>query len=144
MMGKSAATMRRSSAATWSSSAATGRWMSPSEARIACSLTSARVGERFDPRPHVHEADVDGEHAAIQLPGFGGFPLLLDGAGEPVENAEPLLVAGRRQLERAPQDRLRHDRCALFEEAHAQGLGGPQLPLGGPQRLLEFGDRLVE
>src|SRR5262249_33301027 len=115
MMGKSAATMRRSSAATWSSSAATGRWMSPSEARIAFSLASPRGGGRFPPPPDAHEGDAAGKPAAIQPGGFGGFPLPPEGAGEPVQDAEPLLVAGRRQLERAPQDRFRHDRRALFE-----------------------------
>src|SRR5712692_3491704 len=144
MMGKSAAMMRRSSAATWSSPAATGRWMSPRETRIVCSLISTHVGERFDPRPHVLEADVDGEHAAVQLACFRGLPLLLDRATQPVENAEALLVTRRRQLERASQNRFRHHRSAFLEEAHAQRLGRPQLPLGRPQRFLQLGDRFVQ
>src|ERR1051325_8970025 len=98
--------------------------MSPSEARIACSLTSARFGERFDPRPYVHEADVDGEHPSVELAGLRGFPLLFDRACQPVQDAEALRTPRRRQLEPPPQDRLRHDRRALLEKANAQRLGG--------------------
>src|SRR5439155_1424487 len=67
MIGKSAAMSRRSSSTTRSSCPATGRWMSGRVTRASCWVTSARLGERLDPLAHVHEPDVRGEHAAVEL-----------------------------------------------------------------------------
>src|SRR5512135_3486889 len=144
MIGKSAAMMRRSSAATRSSSPATGRWMSDNETRIACSLMLGRPGERLDARPHVHEPDVHGEHAPVQVPCLSRLPLLLERPGQPVEDAEALLVSRSGQLERPAQDRLRHAVRTLVVEADAERLRRPQLAFRGPQRLLKLRDGLVE
>src|ERR1051325_2089683 len=144
MTGNVAAMMRRSSSATRSSSSATGRWMSPRVARASCWLTSFRLGERLLARAHVFEPYVHGEHPPVQVPRLDPFALLLERPGQPVQDAEPLLIARGRQLERAPQDRLRHHVRPLFHEAHAQGFRAAQLPLGCAQRLLQLGDRLVE
>src|SRR5690242_11075010 len=144
MTGKAAAMMRRSSSATRSRSSATGRWMSPSVARASCWLTSLRLGERLLARADVFEADIHGEHPPVQVPRLDPLALFLERPRQPIEDAEPLLIARGRQLERAPQNRLRHDVRALFHEAHPQGLRAAQLPLRGAQRLLELGDRLVE
>src|SRR3989442_8315619 len=118
--------------------------MSGRLARASCWVMSARLGERLDALADVHEADVRGEPPAVALLRLGALALRLEGAAEPVENAQPLLVAARRQLQPAPQDGLRHRVRALLEEAHAQGLGGPQLALGRAQRFLELADRIVE
>src|SRR6267143_4028338 len=144
MTGKSAAMMRRSSSPTRSRVAATGRWMSRRATGATCWLTSLRLAERLHADADVHEADVHGDHAGVQLPGVGFATLLLQGAAQPVEDAEALLVPRRRQLEPASQHRFRHPERALREEAPPQRLGGAQLALRGPQRLLELGDGLVQ
>src|SRR6266571_6239896 len=144
MTGKSAAMMRRSSSATRSSSLATGRWRSASATGATCWLTSLHLGERPGPRADILEADIHGENPAVLLPRLRFFSLLLERPAEPVQDAEPLLITRRGQLEPAPQDRLGHDIRALVDEADAQRLGRPELALGRAQRLLELGDRLVE
>src|SRR5207302_9915683 len=144
MMGKSAAMMRRSSSATSSSSPATGRWISPSETGASCWLTSFRLGERSGPLADVFEPDVHREHASVQLSRLGFFPLFFERTTQPVQHAEPLLIARRREFQPAAQNRLRHDVRTLIEEAHAQGFRRPELPLRRPQRLLQLGDRLVQ
>src|SRR5437660_3708307 len=144
MMGKSAVMMRRSSSATRSSSPATGRWMSPRETGASCWLTSLRLGERPRPLADVLEPDVHGEDAPVNLARLRFFPLLFERPAQRVEHAEPLLIARRRQLQPASQDRLRHDVGALVEEAHAQHFRSPELPLGRAQRLLKLGDRFVQ
>src|SRR3989454_5231601 len=144
IMGKSAVMMRRSSSATSSSSPATGRWMSPSETGASCWLTSFRLGERPGPLADVFEPDVHGEDAAVQVPRLHLFPLLFEGPAQPVQHTEPLLIARRRELQTAAQDRLRDHVGPLLEETHAQGFRRPELPLGRPQRLLQLGDRLVQ
>src|SRR5947208_13217245 len=127
MIGKSAAMMRRSSSATRSSSLATGRWMSASATGATCWLTSLHLGERPRPGADVLEADIHGEHPAVQVPRLHLFSLLLERPAEPVQDAESLLIARRGQLEPAPQDRLGHDIGALVDEADAQRLGRPDL-----------------
>src|SRR6266699_1910987 len=144
MMGKSAAMMRRSFSATSSSSPATGRWISPSETGASCWLTSFRLGERLGPLADVFEPDVHREHAAVQLSRLGFFPLFFERTTQPVQHAEPLLIARRREFQPAAQNRLRHDVRTLIEEAHAQGFRRPELRLRRPQRLLQLGDRLVQ
>src|SRR5256886_5241493 len=144
MMGKSAAMMRRSSSATSSSSPATGRWISPSETGASCWLTSFRLGERPCPLADVFEPDVHREHAPVQLSRLHVFSLLFERPAQPVQHAEPLLIARGRQVQPAAQDRLRHDVRALIEEAHAQGFRRPELPLRRPQRFLQLGDGLVQ
>src|SRR5713226_4336852 len=144
MIGKSAAMMRRSSSATRSRGAATGRWMSRSATGATCWLTSLCLGEGFHTAAHVHEPDVHGEDASVQLLGFGVAALVLQRATQPVEDAEALLVARGRQLQAAPEDRFRHAERSLREEAHAQRLRRAELALRGAQRFLEFGDGLVQ
>src|SRR6266536_534396 len=145
MIGKSAAMMRLSSSATRSSSPATGRWRSRSATGTTCWVTLLRLGERLGARAHVPESDVHGEHPAVQLARLDPFALFLERAAQPVQKAQALLVAtGGRQVERAPQDRLRHDVGTLVDEAHAQRLRAPQLPVGRPQRLLQLRNRLVQ
>src|SRR5256712_5792071 len=122
MIGKSAAMIRRSSSTTRSSGAATGRWMSRRATGATCWLTSLHLGERFHAAAHVHEPDVHGEDASVQLLGFGLAALVLQRAAQPVEDAETLLVAGGRQLQAAPQDRFRHAERAFREETHPQRL----------------------
>src|SRR5713226_5790429 len=143
-IGKSAAMMRRSSRATCSSSSATGCCTSESEARAICWLTSLRLREGFAARADVQEADIHREHAPVQLPRLGPLALLLERPAEPVEDAEPFLVARGWQLERAPQDRLRDHVGALLHKAHAQRLRAAEPAFGRPQRLLQLADRLVE
>src|SRR3989454_2500652 len=101
-------------------------------------------GERLHALADVHEPDVHGEHSPVELARLDALALLLQRTPEPVEDAEPLLVTRGGELERAPQDRFRDHVRALLEEAGAQRLRHPQLPLGRPQRLLELGDGLVE
>src|SRR6266576_2708252 len=144
MMGKSAAMMRRSSSATSSSSLATGRWISPSETGASCWLTSFRLGERLASLADVLEPDIHREDAAVHLSGLRFLPQLFERPSQPVQHAEPLLIARGRQFQPTPQDRLRHDVGALLEEAHAQGFRGAQLALGRPQRLLQLGNGLVQ
>src|SRR5467141_3026927 len=144
MIGKSAAMMRTSSSATRSSSPATGRCRSRSAIGTTCWLTLLRLGERLRALTYVPESDVHREHPAVQLPRLCSLAELLERAAQPVQDPQALLVTGRRQVERAPQDRLRHDVGALIDEAHPQRLRAPQLPVGRPQRLLQLGNRLVE
>src|SRR5205809_4894 len=145
MIGKSAAMMRPSSPATRSRSPATGRWRSRSETGATCWLMLLRLGERLGALAHVPESDVHREHPAVQLAGFDPLPLFLERAAQPVQDAQTLLVATRgRQVQRAPQDRLRHDEGALVEEAHAQRLGASEFSVGRPQRLLQLRNRLVQ
>src|ERR1041384_2287346 len=132
MMGKSAATMRRSSSATRSNSVATDRCTSPRATRSVDSPMSARLGQRFHALPHVHEPDVHREHAAVEVFRLTRPALLLQGAAEPIQNALTFFVARGRNVQRAPQDRLGDAVRAFFEEADAQRLRGPQLALGGP------------
>src|SRR5437899_9886633 len=122
MMGKSAAIMRRSSPITRSRSPAPGRRTSRSETGASCWLTLLGPGERLHALPDVHEPDVHGEHPPVELARLDALPLLLQRAPQPVDDAEPLLVARGGKLERAPQDRLRHHVRPLLEEA------GPQRP----------------
>src|SRR5713226_1248299 len=143
-IGKSAAMMRRSSRATRSSSSATGCCTSESEARAICWLTSLRLREGFASRADVQEADIHREHAPVQLPRLGPLALPLERPAEPVEDAEPFLVARGGQLERTPQDRLRHHVGTLLHEAHAQRLRAAEPPFGRPQCLLELADSLIE
>src|SRR5260370_23222576 len=143
-IGKSAATMRRSSPATRSSSSATGCWTSEREARASCWLTLLRLREGFAARAHVQEAHIHREHAPVQLPRLGLLALLLEGPAEPVEDAEPVLVARGRELERAPQDRLRDHVGPLLDETHAQRLRAAEPTFGRPQPLLEFADHPVQ
>src|SRR5436853_306938 len=99
-----------------------------SVARIINSTTAASV------TPPVPESDVHREHPAVQRAGFDPLPLFLERAAQPVQDAQTLLVATRgRQVQRAPQDRLRHDEGALVEEAHAQRLGASEFSVGRPQ-----------
>src|SRR2546427_1794559 len=144
MIEKSAAMMRRSSPATRSSCAATGCCTSRRVTGATCWLTSLGAGERLGALAHVHEADVDGERAPVQLACLGLLALRLERPAEPVEDRQPLLFARRRQLERPPQNRFRHDVRALLDEAQTERLRALQLALGRAQRLLELGDRLVE
>src|SRR2546425_2895897 len=144
MTGKSAATMRRSSAATPSSSAATGRWMSRSDTRAICWLTLLRLPERLDAVGHVAEADVHREHPPVQLARLGALAEPLERAAEPIEHAQSIVVPRGGQVEPAPQDRLGDHVRALFHEARPQRLRRLELPLGRPQRLLQLRDRLVE
>src|SRR5690348_1083760 len=144
MVGKSAAMMRRSSSATRARSWATGRWMSCSVTGTTCWLMSAGLGQRLHALAHVEEPDVHGEHLPVEILRLGRASLLLVGAAQPVENAQPLFVARRRQLQPAPQNRFRHPERALFEKAHAERLRGPELPVLGPERLLELRDGFVE
>src|SRR5215469_10738669 len=144
MPGKSAAMMRRSSSATRARSCATGRWMSCSVTGATCWLISARLGQRLHALAHVQEPDVHREHFPIQILRLGGAALLLARAAEPVENAQPLLVTRGGQLEAPSQDRLGHTEGPLLEEADAEGLGGPELPVVRAEGLLELRDRLVE
>src|SRR5258708_17294568 len=144
MRGKSALTMRRSSPATWSSAAATGSWMSWSDARVTCGPMLLGLGQGFDPLAHVHEPDVHGEGPAVQLAGLARLALLLQRAAQPIQDAQPLLVVLRRQLDAAAQNRFRHRVRLLFEAAGPQRLRGAQLPFRRAQRLLEFGDRFVQ
>src|SRR2546422_2898688 len=142
MIGKSAAMMRRSSPITRSRSPATGRCTSRSETGASCWLTLLGPGERLRALPDVHEPDVHGEHPPVELARLDALPLLLQCAPQPVEDAESLLVARGGELERAPQDRLRHHVRALLEEAGAQRLCHSQLPVRRPHRLLKLGDSL--
>src|SRR6266496_1534335 len=135
---------RRSSAPTCSSSPATGRCTSRRLTRATCWLMLFRFGERLDALLGIEEADIHGEHAAVQIPRVGFLALLLERAAEPVEHAEPLLIAGRREVETAAQDRFGDTEGALLEEADAQHLRRAQLALGGAQRLLQLRDGLVE
>src|SRR6266480_1836689 len=145
IIGKSAAMIRRSSSATRSSSPATGRWRSRRATGTTCWVTLLRLGERLGARAHVPESNVHGEHPAVQLARLDPLTLFLEGAAQPVQDAEALLVATRgRQVERASQDRLRHDVRALVDEAYAQRLRASQLPVGRPQRLLQLRNRLVQ
>src|SRR3989442_4750727 len=144
MTGKSAAMMRRSSSTTRSRVAATGRWMSRRATGATCWLTSFRLGECFHAPAHVHEADVHGGDASVQVLGFGFAALLLQRAAQPIEHAEALLVARRRQLQAAPRDRFRDAESPLREETPPQGLRRAELALGGAQRFLELGDGLVQ
>src|SRR5881409_3325381 len=114
MIGKSAAMMRRSSPATRSSAAATGRWMSRSATGATCWLTSLRAGQRLGALAHVHEADVHREDPSVQLPRLDFLPQLLQRPPQPIEDAEPLLVARGGQVHRTPQDGLGHDEGALL------------------------------
>src|SRR6266705_3220039 len=143
MIGKSAAMMRRSSPATRSSSAATGCWMSRNETGATCWLTSLGARERLGALAHVHEPDIHREHAPVQVARLRLLAQRLEGPAQPVEDPHALLVARRRQLQRATQDRLRHAVRALLDEAHAERLRAPELALGRPQRLLQLGDGLV-
>src|SRR5881396_15941 len=144
MIGKSAAMMRPSSSATRSSSPATGRWRSRSATGTTCWLTLFRLGERLGALPHVPESDVHGEHPAVQVARFDPLALLLERAAQPVQDAQALLITGGRQVERAPQDRLRDDVGALVDEAHAERLRAPQFSVRRPQRFLQLCDRLVQ
>src|SRR6266480_5684865 len=145
IIGKSAAMIRRSSSATRSSSPATGRWRSRRATGTTCWVTLLRLGERLGARAHVPESNVHGEHPAVQLARLDPLTLFLEGAAQPVQDAQALLVAtSGRPVERAPQDRLRHDVGALVDEAHAQRLRASQLPVGRPQRLLQLRNRLVQ
>src|SRR5256884_678911 len=144
MMGKSAAMIRRSSSATSSSSLATGRWISPSETGASCWLTSFRLGERLASLADVLEPDIHREDAPVHLSGLRFLPQLFERPSQPVQHAEPLLIARGRQVQPTPQDRLRHDVGALLEKAHAQGFRRAQLALGRPQRLLQLGNGLVQ
>src|SRR2546427_7081760 len=126
MIGKSAAMMRRSSPITRSRSPATGRWTSRSETRASCWLTLLGPGERLHALPDVHEPDVHGEHPPVQLARLGALPLLLQRAPQPVEDAESLLVARGREVERAPPDRLPHHVRALLSAAGAHPPRPPQ------------------
>src|SRR6266404_1800512 len=144
MIGKSAAMIRTNSSATRSSSTATGRCRSRSAIGTTCWLTLLRVGERLGARAHVPESNVHGEHPAVQVARLDFLALLLERAAQPVNDAQSLLVSRGRQVERAPQDRLRHDIGAFVDEAHAQRLRAAQLPIGRPQRLLQLRNRLVQ
>src|SRR2546422_5854605 len=144
MIGKSAAMMRPSSPATRSSSPATGRWRSRSATGATCWLMLLRLGERLGALAHVPESDVHGEHPAVQLARLDSLAQFLERAAQPVQHTQALLVTGGRQVECAPQDRLRHDVGALVDEAHPQRLRAPQLALGRPQCFLQLGNRLVQ
>src|SRR6266568_6152661 len=144
MIGKSAAMIRTSSSATCSSSPATGRWRSRSATGTTCWLTLLRLGKRLGALAHVPEANVHGEHPAVQLARLDPLAQFLERAAQPVEDAQALLVTGGRQVERAPQDRLGHDVGTLVDEAHAQRFGAFQFPVGRPQRFLQLGNRLVQ
>src|SRR2546425_9585878 len=144
MTGKSAAMMRPSSPITRPSSAATGRWMSPSDTGAICWLTSLHLGELSGSLTDVFEPDVHGEHAPVQLPRLRFLPLLFERPAQPVQDPQALRVARRGQLEPAPQDRFGHDVSTLFDETDPQRLRGPELLLRGAQCFLELGDRLVE
>src|SRR5881296_2409334 len=144
MIGKSAAMMRRSSPATRSSAAATGRWMSRSATGATCWLTSLRAGQRLGALAHVLEPDVHREHPPIQLARLDFLALLLQRPGQPVQDPQPLLVARRREVQGAAQDRLGHHERTLLDEAYAQRLRALELALGRAQRLLELSYRLVE
>src|SRR5437870_13091244 len=144
MIGKSAAMMRPSSAATRSRSAATGRWRSRSATGATCWLTLLRLGERLRALTHVPEADVHGEHPAVQVARLDPLALLLKRPAQPVQDAQALLIAGRREVERAAQDRLRHDVCALVHEAYAQGFRAPEFSVRRSQGFLQLCDRLVQ
>src|SRR6266702_3412359 len=137
MNGKSAAMMRRSSAAT-------GRWMSRNVTGATCWLTSLRAGERLGALPDVHEANVHREHTAVQIARLDLLALRLERATEPVEDPHALLVARRRQVQRAAQDRLGDDMRALLHKAHAERLRALELALRRAQRLLQLGDGLVQ
>src|ERR1041385_779156 len=144
MIGKSAAMIRPSSSPTRSSSPATGRWMSRSATGATCWLTSLRLRQGLGALAHVPEPDVHREHPPVQLARFDPLPQLLERAAQPVEDAQPLLVARGRQLQGPPQNRFGHDVGSLFDETHAQGLRAAQLAFGSAQRLLQLRDRLVE
>src|SRR2546428_9856116 len=144
MTGKSAAMMRRSSSTTRARVAAAGRWMSRGATGATCWLSSFRLGECLHAPAHVHEADVHGGDASVQVLGFGFAPLLLQRAAQPIEHAEALLVARCRQFQAAPQDRFRDAESSLREETSPQRLRRAELALGGAQRFLELGDGLVE
>src|SRR5690348_5695397 len=88
MIGKSAAMIRPSSSATRSSSAATGRWRSRSATGTTCWLTLLRFGERLGALAHVAEADVHGEHAAVQLTRLHPLALLLERPAQPVQDTQ--------------------------------------------------------
>src|SRR5207248_3731491 len=60
-------------------------------------------------------------YAAVQLSRLCFLPQLFERPTQPVQHAEPLLIARCRQVQPAPQDRLRHDVGTFLEEAHAQG-----------------------
>src|SRR5439155_17097695 len=87
----------------------TGRWRSRSAPGPTCWLTSLRLGERLGALTHIPEPDVHGEHPAVQLARLDPLALLLERAAQPIQDAQALLVTGGRQVERAPQDRLRHN-----------------------------------
>src|SRR5256886_2967754 len=144
MIGKSAAMIRTSSSATRSSSAATGRWRSRSATGTTCWLTLLRLGERLGALAHVPESNVHCEHPTVQVTRLDPLALLLERAAQPVQDAQALLVAGGRQVERAPQDRLGHNVRTLVHETHAQRLRASQLPVGRAQRFLQLGNRLVQ
>src|SRR2546428_334410 len=135
---------RTSSMAPCASSAATGRWRSGSATERTGWLTLLRLGERLGALAHVPEANVHGVHPAVKLARLDPLAQFLERAGQPVEDAQALLVTGGRQVERTPKDRLRHDVGTLVDEAHAQRLGAFQLPVGRPQRFLQLGNRLVQ
>src|SRR5690349_6981936 len=143
-MGKSAAMTRRSSATTCSSSPATGRCTSWRLTRATCWLTLFRLGERFHALLGIEEPNVDRKNAAVELACVRLLALLLERAAEPVEDAQPLLIAGGRNIEAPAQNRLGDAEGALFEEADPQHLRGAQLSLGSAQRFLQLGDRLIE
>src|SRR5262249_53208532 len=135
---------RRSSSTTCSSSAATGRCTSRRLTRATCWLTLLRLGERFHALLGIKEANVDREHAAVQIARIGFLSLLLQRAAEPVQDAQALLVARSRQVEAAAQDRFGDAIGGFFEEADPEHFRRPQLPFGRPQRLLQLGDGFVE
>src|SRR2546428_9808274 len=137
MIGESAAMLRTTSSATRSSSPASGHWRSRSATGTTCWLPLLRLGERLGALPHVPESDVHGEHPAVQVARFDPLTLLLERAAQPVQDAQALLITGGRQVERAPQDRLRDDVGALVDEAHPERLRAPQLSIPRPQRLLQ-------
>src|SRR2546428_13733146 len=83
MTGKSAAMMRPSSPITRPSSAATGRWMSPSDTGAICWLTSLHLGELSGSLTDVFEPDVHGEHAPVQLARLRFLPLLFERPAKP-------------------------------------------------------------
>src|SRR2546425_11066908 len=120
MTGKSAAMMRPSSPITRPSSAATGRWMSPSDTGAICWLTSLHLGELSGSLTDVFEPDVHGEHAPVQLPRLRFLPLLFERPAQPVQDPQALRVARRGQLEPAPQDRFGHDVSTLFDETRSE------------------------
>src|SRR5439155_1394631 len=82
--------------------------------------------------------------ASVKLPRLRFLSLLFQRPAQPVQDPYALRVARRGQVEPAPQDRFGHDVSTLFNETDPQRLRGPELPLGGAQRLLELGDRFVE